>query len=65
MQVQHIITNGDGNYAVNRTRASRFREFDRGVPSKAERYAHSQAALHGAQRSWRDAIERRRDTTDE
>lgn len=39
-QVQHILTCGNQEHAVNRTSASRFMEFDKGIPSRAVRRAH-------------------------
>lgn len=47
-QVQHIITTGEDEHAVNRTTASRNFEFDRGVPSRAQRSAHARAIKAGA-----------------
>lgn len=65
MQVQHIMTNGEGNHAVNRTRASRFREFDRGIPTKAQRFAHSQSLIGGLRDRWKTALNNREDPSDE
>lgn len=45
VQVQHILTCGDGANAVNRTTASRNFEFDRGIPSKSQRLAHLRGLL--------------------
>jgi hypothetical protein len=45
LQVQHILTCGEGAHAVNRTIASRQIEFDRGVPSSSVRRAHAMAIL--------------------
>lgn len=42
-QIQHIMTCGEHEHAVNRTTASRNYEFDRKVPSRAQRVAHLRA----------------------
>lgn len=44
-QVQHILTCGDASNPVNRTIASRNMEFDRHIPSKAQRLAHLRGLL--------------------
>lgn len=64
-QVQHIMTEGEGRHAVNRTRASRFIEFDRGVPSRSQRVAHAQAVLDAITDRWQNAIQKRRDRADD
>jgi len=46
-QVQHIITAGENEHAVNRTTAARNFEFDRGIPSRAQRSAHTRALKAG------------------
>lgn len=43
LQVKHTLTAGNLGAAVNRTEASRHFEFDRGVPSRAQRIAHLRA----------------------
>jgi hypothetical protein len=48
LQVQHVLTCGEHGHAVNRTSASRNYEFDRGVPSRAQRVAHLRAMQAGA-----------------
>lgn len=45
VQIQHVLTCGDGDHAVNRSTASRNFEFDRGIPSKAQRLAHLRGLL--------------------
>jgi hypothetical protein len=57
-QVQHILTCGALEYAVNRTQASRFYEFDRTIPSRAQYNAHA-IALAGADRHRRQQIRHR------
>lgn len=57
-QIQHILTCGELEHAVNRTQASRFFEFDRGVPSRAQFNAHA-IALAGAERYRRQQIRNR------
>jgi hypothetical protein len=47
IQIQHILTCGAGEHAVNRTIASSHFEFDRGVPSRAQRVAHLRALSAG------------------
>ena len=47
-QIQHIITAGENEHAVNRTTAARNFEFDRGIPSRAQRSAHLRAIKAGA-----------------
>jgi hypothetical protein len=42
-QVKHIMTCGEHEHAVNRTTASRNFEFDKKVPSRAQRVAHLRA----------------------
>ena len=49
VQVQHILTCGDGSHAVNRTTASRNFEFDRRIPSKAQRLSHLRGLLSSPQ----------------
>jgi len=44
-QVQHILTCGDNTNPVNRTIASRNFEFDRKIPSKAQRLSHFRGLL--------------------
>ena len=65
MQVMHIMTNGEGNHAVNRTSASRFREFDKRAPTQAQKFAHSQSILQGLERRWQTALTLREDPSDE
>lgn len=48
LQIKHILTCGAHGHAVNRTEASRHFEFDRGIPSRAQRIAHVQAMTSGA-----------------
>lgn len=43
LQVNHVITTGEYEHAVNRTTASRNFEFDRKIPSRAQRVAHLRA----------------------
>lgn len=43
LQIKHTLTAGNLGAAVNRTEASRHFEFDRGVPSRAQRIAHLRA----------------------
>lgn len=43
LQVQHVLTCGEFEHAVNRTTASRNWEFDRGIPSRRERGVASRA----------------------
>jgi hypothetical protein len=47
IQIQHVLTCGAGEHAVNRTIASSHFEFDRGVPSRAQRVAHLRALSAG------------------
>lgn len=63
-QVQHVITNGEKNHKANRTTASRFRDFDRKIPSQARKAAHYQSLRAGLDRRWKDAISKREDPTD-
>lgn len=65
MQVQHVMTNGEGSHAVNRTTASRFREFDRGIPSQAQRFSHSQSIRSSLNDRWKQALNLREDESDE
>ena len=59
LQVQHVLTCGEFEHAVNRTVASRNWEFDRGIPSRRERRV---AAM--AEYSVRDLDQARLDTVD-
>jgi hypothetical protein len=43
LQIKHTLTAGNMAAAVNRTEASRHFEFDKGVPSRAQRVAHLRA----------------------
>lgn len=65
VQVQHIMTAGEHGHAVNRTTASRNTEFDRGLPSRAQRVAHLRA-MQSAALLYRSGIEstRRRNSDD-
>lgn len=47
LQIQHIITCGEHGHAVSRTTASRFFEFDKGIPSRTQRMAHLHAMEAG------------------
>lgn len=65
LQVQHIMTCGEHGHAVNRTTASRNFEFDRGIPSRAQRAAHYRAMVAGAG-TYRTAMLRaRRENSDD
>jgi hypothetical protein len=63
-QVQHVMTNGEKNHRVNRTTASRFREFDRKVPSQSKKVAHYQALKSAQEERWKTALRKREDPTD-
>ena len=43
IQVNHVMTTGEYEHAVNRTTASRNFEFDKKIPSRAQRIAHLRA----------------------
>jgi hypothetical protein len=43
IQVNHVMTTGEYEHAVNRTTASRNFEFDKKIPSRAQRVAHLRA----------------------
>lgn len=43
LQVNHVMTTGEYEHAVNRTTASRNFEFDKKIPSRAQRIAHLRA----------------------
>ncbi len=43
LQVQHILTCGEHEHAVNRTIISTHHEFDRGIPTRMQRIAHASA----------------------
>lgn len=47
-QIKHVMTCGEYGNAVNRTEASRNFEFDRGIPSRAQRATHLRTATLGA-----------------
>jgi len=64
-QIQHIITAGEDEHAVNRTTASRNFEFDRGIPSRAQRSAHTRALKAGMfEKKTSVALSRKRDFND-
>lgn len=63
-QIQHVMTNGERNHKVNRTTASRFREFDRKVPSQAKKAAHYQSIKLSEEERWKSALRKREDPTD-
>jgi hypothetical protein len=65
LQVQHIITCGEHGHAVNRTTASRNFEFDRGVPSRAQRVSHYRAMLAGASTYRSTMLRARRENADD
>lgn len=65
LQVQHIMTCGEHGHAVNRTTASRNFEFDRGVPSRAQRVAHYRAMLAGAGTFRTSMLRARRENADD
>jgi hypothetical protein len=48
VQIKHVFTYGEDAHAVNRTTAARNFEFDRGIPSRAQRAAHLRAMQAGA-----------------
>lgn len=64
-QVQHIMTVGEGSDAVNRTVASWNLEFDRGIPSRAQRTAHVKALLDSTNARWQTALIKRRELADD
>lgn len=64
-QVQHIMTNGEQEHAVNRTRASRFIEFDRNIPTRAQRIAHAKAVTDSINDRWRESLAKRRERYDD
>lgn len=59
MQVQHVLTCGEFDHALNRTVASRNWEFDRGIPSRRERRTIAQAEF-----AVRDLSQARLETVD-
>lgn len=63
-QIQHVMTNGEKNHKVNRTTASRFREFDRKIPSQARKAAHYQSLRSAQDERWKTALLKREDPTD-
>lgn len=64
-QVQHIMTEGERGHAVNRTRASRYIEFDKGIPSRAQRIAHAKAVSDSIGDRWENVRSKRRDRADD
>jgi len=65
LQVQHIMTCGEHGHAVSRTTASRNFEFDRGVPSRAQRAAHYRAMLAGANTFRQAMVTARKENADD
>jgi hypothetical protein len=63
-QIQHVMTNGEKNHAVNRTSASRYREFDRKIPSQAKKMAHYQGLQLAQDERWKEVLRKREDPTD-
>ena len=64
-QIQHVMTEGERSDAVNRTIASWNVEFDRGIPSRAQRIAHTKAVLDSATERWHMAIQKREELADD
>lgn len=64
-QVQHVMTNGEGAHAVNRTRASRHIEFDRHIHTRPQRIAIAKNVTDKINDRWREALAKRRERTDD